>query len=225
MSETKFVIAHGSDTDKTATPVSESSANFQWGNTFTRVLSSVQPVFEYFSPYLDYFGVPRQIFTDARMEHFYMRLQENFADYNFVKFIADVVNAAIIVALIPLLLAVNRLRDIRDKVVNVLVKCRDICQYTLETICTVFTFIYEEYQWILSIAKGGFEWAIATYDDLVNGDMTWKQLWNELLSRIENQLRDGVAYFGPQSAFTRIIRLCKIGDILEKLRLENIKQM
>jgi len=226
MSEQTFRVAHGSDTEKSVISVHSAtlSTSFNFDYICSVALNQLQQLVLFLTPYLEVFGVPIQYVADPRVEHFHNRLQENFADYTFAKFVADVANGLVFVALLPLLIIVSELRKGRGKVFKFLGQCRIFVQHACETVGIFLTLLYEQYDWLSSTLKQGIGWSFTTYEELYNGDITWKQIWNDTLNKIEDQFRKGVNYFGPQSIFTSVIKICRIGDMLQMLRFDHVKK-
>jgi len=204
----------------------------QSGSGIVHFLSSIfaaafdqwQQLVMFLSPYVEIVrGIPKKLFCDVLMptvECTYNTLHDKFSDYTFVKFVADVVEMALTLALLPLMITVAILRAVRNKSLGSCAMCREASTGACSTINNVVCCSHQCGQWLVSSAKGILTWSKTTCTELRNGDITWKDAWNSILDCIKTELRNGCDHFGENSAFARIVYVTRIGDVLNVLHLE-----
>jgi len=186
-------------------------------NPLTRICNTaiyhLQSFIDYVSPYMAKMGLPT--LSNPRVNYWCNQFQTHFADYTFVKFVADIVNAMLIITLFPLILTVAILRYFRCKF-------HDFGSYMSETAGNFASLIYKKFESFSSTSSQVIKWLGTTCEELLSGELTWKQVWNDSLDCVENQLRKTVFYFGRHSMVAWLIRVSRIGDILQKLHIADV---
>jgi len=183
------------------------------GNILSAAFNQWQQLVMFLSPYIDTIrSFPKKIYSETGSpcaEYVYNGLYNKFADYTLTKFVADIVNIVLTLILLPLTVTVAILRGIRDKSANV-----------CTSVCSCWGCLQETYEWTISTSKPVINWFQTTRDELRNGDLTWKDLWNDALDCLVSGLQRSVTYFGEESKFTWVVNISKINKLLEVLHFD-----
>jgi len=192
-------------TDSTASSIIDFA-----GSIFSAALHQWQQLVTFLSPHVEYVrGVSKKLVFETGLPYakqVYDGTSQKFVDYSFSKFVADIVNVALLLVLLPLTITVAVLRTIRDKTTSV---CGSMCNHG--------NCIGEQAKSVLSTPGKVVNWFKTTRAELQSGDTTWKGLWNDELDCLGSLLNSGVTYFGEDSKFTWLSQVCKIPKLLEIL--------
>jgi len=199
-------------------------------SVFTAVFDQWKQLVMFLSPYVETVrSFPKKVYSDVLLPHAqcaYNGLCDKFTDYNFSKFVSDVLNITLAIVLFPFIMAVAILGIVRDKCSNLCGTCCDVENGDCTWIRNFQNLLHERCGWLISTCKRMKKWLTTTWEELRSGDITWKDLWNDMLDCIDAQLQRVVVFFGETSMFTWMIKVSRIRKILEMLHLDvhNLKK-
>jgi len=203
-------------------PQASSGVVFLAMSVFSAVFNQWQQLVMFLSPYVEMVrSLPKKLFSDVLLpfvEWTRSELYDKFTNYTSCQFVTDVVTIMLNIVLFPLTLTVAILRTVRDKCLSSCAMCCGIGNNVCTSVQNFGNCSHE--CWLSSTSKQTMKWLTTTYDELRSGDITWKNLWNDVIDCIETQLQRGIKFFGETSKFTWLIKTSRIGRILEMVHLD-----
>jgi hypothetical protein len=168
-----------------------------------------QQMVAFLAPYIHAVtSYPRKFLSKEAIKGVYNDLQAKFLDYSFTKFVADMVNIMLTIMLLPLTLMVVFWRTVWNRF-----------SYWFGVWFGPDMTLTDCINWVFSTLISCKDWTLRSMGGLMNGELTWQQVWNDSLDNSESMLQKGMTRFGEDSYLTWGVRKLGFITILRRLHV------
>jgi len=166
-----------------------------------------QQLITFLAPYIDALtSYPKKFVSKEAIKETYNDLQIKFLDYSFAKFVADVVNIMLTIILLPLTIMIVFWRTVWNRLSYWFTACFGSAMTLTDCVNCLFTTL-----------RDCKDWALGSFQGMANGDLTWQQVWDDLLDNTASMLQKAMTRLGENAYLTKAVRQFGIMTLLQRL--------